>query len=107
MSEFKPMEVAFADRLRNPRVLVIEVKPQYKSSHYTAISTGGGDGYYPKTALRTKEEWLAWVERFSDDLTGRELREVKEAVQADFVEPDCWAGFRKRFAETGDPWLKV
>lgn len=104
-AHFKPMDVAYANRLRNPRVLVIEVNPQYKTSFYTAISESCGDGYYP--ALKTKEEWLTWVDRFSDDLTGRELREAKEAVRAEFVEPECWSGFRKRFAETGDPWLKV
>lgn len=103
---WKPMDVAFGDNLRNPRRLILEVSEKYEHSRYTTCSESGGIGSRSDYSLRTKEEWLAWVERFSDDLTGRELREAKEAVNATFVEPDSWAAFRKRYEETGDPWLK-
>lgn len=106
MNKFKPMDVAYADRLHRPQVLVAEVNPAHRYSFYTAIGLSGCDSSYPESALRTKDEWLAWVDRFSDDFTGRELREAKESVRAEFSEPECWAEFRKRFEETGDPWMK-
>jgi hypothetical protein len=96
------MDVAFGDNIRGPRRLILEVGPEY----YTTCSESGGVGSLPESSLRTQEEWLAWVERFADDLTGRELREAKEAVRAPFIEPECWHAFRHRYAETGDPWLK-
>jgi hypothetical protein len=103
---WKPMDVAYGDNIRNPRRLVIEVNPKYPNHCYTTCSEMDGIGSHSDYSLRTKEEWLAWVDRFADDLTGRELREAKEAVRADFVEPQSWAGFRQRYKETGDPWIR-
>jgi hypothetical protein len=34
------------------------------------------------------------------------MREVKEAARATFQEPQYWTDFRKRYAETGDPWIR-
>jgi hypothetical protein len=62
-------------------------------------------GGHSDDSLRTLEEFLCWVDRFSDDLTGRELREVKQAAAATFTEPKYWTEFRERYAETGSPWL--
>lgn len=103
---WKPMDVAFGDNLHRPRRLILEVNSEYPNHCYSTCSESDGVGYHSDHSLRTKEEWLAWVDRFSDDLTGRKLREAKEAVRADFVEPDSWRGFRERFAATGDPWLR-
>lgn len=103
---WKPMDVAYGDNIHKPRRLVLEVNPEYPHHCYTTCSENDGIGSQSDYSLRTREEWLAWVDRFSDDLTGRELREAKEAVLADFVEPQSWTDFRKRFAETGDPWLR-
>lgn len=101
------MDVAFADNIRNPRRLVLEVNPEYPNFCYTTVSeNGGGTGTHSDQSLRTLAEWLIWIDRFSDDLTGRELRECKEAARAPFTEPREWADFRKRYAETGDAWLK-
>jgi len=103
---WKPMDVAYGDNIRKPRRLVLEVNPEYPNHCYTTCSEMDGIGSHSDHSLRTKEEWLAWVDRFSDDLTGKELREAKEAVRADFVEPQSWTDFRKRHAETGDPWMR-
>lgn len=103
---WKPMDVAYGDTIHKPRRLVIEALPEYLNYPYTTCSEMDGIGSHSDYSLRTKEEWLAWVDRFSDDLTGKELREAKEAVLADFVEPRSWSEFRKRYAATGDPWLR-
>jgi hypothetical protein len=99
------MDVAFGDNIRGPRRLILEVNPQYKHHCYTTCSESDGIGSHSDHSLRTLDEWLVWIERFSDDLTGRELREAKEAAKAPFVEPESWRGFRQRYARTGDPWL--
>lgn len=106
LPRWKPMQVAYADYLHNPRCLVLEVNPKLPQFCYTTCSQSGGVGSHSDASLRTKEEWLLWVDRFADDLTGRELREAKEAVRADFVEPQFWTDFRERFAATGDPWIR-
>jgi hypothetical protein len=109
---WKPMDVAFGDNLHRPRRMILEAYPPTGTGmfdkwwRYTTCSESDGVGSLAEHSLRTKEEWLEWVERFSDDLTGRELRAVKDAARADFVEPDSWRSFRERFAATGDPWLR-
>lgn len=100
------MDVAFGDTIQRPRRLVLELNPKYPSHCYTTCSHGNGIGSDSEHSLKTLEEWLKWLERFSDDLTGRELREAREAAVAPFTEPPSWAEFRQRYAETGDPWLK-
>ena len=56
--------------------------------------------------VMTREEWLDWLEGFRDELTGREFRECREAVErAEFREPKEWTDYRRRYAETGSPWL--
>ena len=56
--------------------------------------------------MRTQDEWMKWIDRFAEDLTGRQLREAKEAAAAPFTEPQYWLDFRARYAETGNPWLE-
>lgn len=106
-SEFrwKPMDVAYSDNLHCPVVLVLEVNPKYPQFCYSTCSLNDGIGTHSDHSLRTREEWLKWLERFSDDLTGREMREARERVLAPIVEPPSWAGFRERYKLTGDPWL--
>ena len=103
---YKPMDVVFGDTLLRPRRLVLAVIEDATRICYEACSESGGSSTHPEYTLRTLDEWLNWVERFSDDLTGRQLREAKEAARAPFDEPRCWIEFRQRFAATGDPWLK-
>lgn len=100
------MDVAFGDTIRNPRRLVLEVNTKYPNYCYTTCSESGGVGNHNDANLRTLDEWLEWIESFSDDLTGRELRECKEAARAEFTEPESWNNFRVRFSETGDPFIK-
>jgi len=99
------MDVAFGDTLRNPRRLILEVNTKHPNFCYTTCSEFNGICSHSDYSLRTLEEWLAWIERFSDELTGRDLRECKEAARAAFIEPREWSAFRKRYADTGDPWL--
>jgi len=99
------MDVAFGDNIRGPRRLILEVNPKHPNFCYSTCSETDGIGSHSDYSLRTLEEWLQWIERFSDELTGRELREAKEAARAPFVEPPSWAGFRERYARTGNPWL--
>ena len=103
-TRWKPMDVAFGDTLRRPRRLVLEVG-KHECAKYTTCSESDGIGSQPESSMRTLDEWLKWLERFSDDLTGRELREAREAALAPFTEPASWAGFRERYKLTGDPWL--
>ena len=106
--QWKPMDVAFADNLLRPRRLILEVSEKHECCRYTTCSEDGfGTGYHSDGSLRTLEEWLRWIDRFSDDLTGRQIREAKEAAQAPFVEPQAWADFRRCYADTGDPWLPM
>ena len=100
------MDVVFADNILHPRRLILEASEKYASCCYTTISESDGVGYHSRHSLMTLEEWLVWIERFREDLPGREIREAKEAATGSFVEPDSWAGFRKRYTETGDPWIK-
>lgn len=103
---WKPMDVAFGDNIRKPRRLVLEVNTKYPNFCYTTCSESDGIGNHSDYSLRTLEEWLAWIDRFADELTGRELRECKEAAKAPFTEPQSWVDFRRRYAETGDPFIK-
>lgn len=100
------MDVAFGDNIRKPRRLIVEIGT-HKGFEYTTCSESDGIGSMPESSMRTLEEWLKWLERFSDDLTGRELREAREAALAPFTEPESWTAFRKRYAETGDPWIQA
>lgn len=101
---WKRFDVAFGDNLQRPRRLILEWNPKYGT--YTTCSEHDGIGHLSESSLRSREEWLTWIDRFSDDLTGRQLREAKEAVLAEFIEPKSWALFRERFAETGDLWIR-
>lgn len=101
------MDIAFADNLLCPRRLVLEVSPQYPSNCYTCVSErGNGTGSHSDYSLMTRDEWLIWIERFRDELTGKEIREAIEAVKAPFNEPQCWLDMRERFKQTGDAFLK-
>lgn len=106
------MDVVLGDNIRKPRRLILEAHPPRgdgpleKWWTYTTCSESDGVGYHSETSLRTQQEWLDWVGRFSDELTGRELREAKEYVREPFVEPQSWSDFRKRYTETGDPWIR-
>lgn len=106
------MQMAFGDTLHGPRQLVLEVHPPrgpgplQKWWRYVTCSECGGIGIHIECSLRTQSEWIDWVDRFSDDLTGRELREAKQAALAEFAEPQWWLDFRRRHAETGDPWIQ-
>jgi hypothetical protein len=107
-ARWKVMDVAFGDNRLHPRRLVIEVNEKFECCRYTTCcEDGDGIGYCSEHSLRTLDEWLDWLDRFSDELTGREIREAKEAARAEFAEPQSWADFRKRYAETGDPWLPM
>ena len=102
---WKPMDVVFADNIRHPRRLILSADPKYECAAYAVCSESDGVGYHSRHSLMTQREWLAWIERFREDLPGREIREAIEAATGPFVEPDSWAGFRKRYADTGDPWM--
>lgn len=100
------MDVAFGPCIHKPRRLVLEVNAKDDRFRYTCCTQGEGESYDSESSLMTLDEWMTWLDRFSDDLTGRELREAREAVREPFIEPPGWRGFRERFATTGDPWLK-
>jgi hypothetical protein len=102
---WKPMDVAFGDNIRRPRRLILQVNPKYPNHCYTTCSESDGIGSHSDHSLMTLEEWLTWIERFWDDLTGRELREAKEAARAPFIEPRSWVEFRERYRRTGNPYL--
>ena len=99
MSEL--FEVIFESRIRAPRSMVIEI-----GTHYlTVITEGLGIGYASPRAAMTKEQWLDWFASFQDELTGREFREARAAVHADFVPPAEWQEFKDRYATTGTVWI--
>jgi hypothetical protein len=103
---WKPMDVAFGDNLLRPRRLILEVSAKYECCRYNTCSESGGVGYHSEHSLMTLEEWLTWLSRFSDELTGRQMREAREAAQAPFTEPQYWTDFRERYRLTGDPFIK-
>lgn len=96
------MDVVFVDCLWTPRRLITEVH-LHGTYRYTAVSADG-ESCYLECYCMTRDEWLAYLERFRDELTGKEFREAREQVVADCAEPDSWAGFRSRYALTGDPY---
>lgn len=106
MTKWKMMDVAYGDNIRKPRRLIVEVNPKYPSHCYTTCSELDGIGSHSDYSLRTLDEWLAWIEKFRDELTGKEIREAIEAAKTPFVEPQSWSDFRKRYTETGDPWIR-
>lgn len=103
---FKPMDVVFDCNTRNPRRLVLEVNPKYYPNHCYQVAGRDWNGSCGVHDLMTRDEWLRWLEKFRDELKGREFRECMEAALGPFEEPACWADFRKRFAETGSPWVE-
>ena len=102
---WKPMDVVFADNIRRPRRLVLEASETHPCCSYTTCSESDGVGYHSENSMKTLAEWLTWIEKFREDLTGRDIREAIEAATGPFVEPDSWTAFRERYAATGDPWL--
>lgn len=104
---WKIMDLAFGDNLICPRRLIVDVHPEYypRLCYTTLCERGGGCGSNGEFSLRTLPEWLEWVERFRDEKTGREMREVIEAAKAPFIEPQEWVEIRKRFAETGNAFI--
>lgn len=107
VARWKPMDVALGDTIHRPFRLVLEAHaPRTWEDEWTyaTVSESDGVGSSLDHNLRSAEQWLLWVDRFSDDLTGRELREAKEHVRAGVVEPASWTEFRGRFQATGSPW---
>jgi hypothetical protein len=105
MKLYQIMDVAFADNIRRPRRLILEVNPKSPSCLYTTCSEDGfGTGH--NSCLMSLDEWLRWIESFRDELTGKEIRDAIEAAKAPFVEPQGWVEFRTRYQETGNPWIK-
>lgn len=102
---WKMMDVAFSDSISKPRRLIVGVSDKYESSRYDTISERGGHGSHSEHSLMTADEWLKWIQRFRDEMTGREIREAIEAVKGPFVEPLLWVEFRERYRLTGDPFL--
>src|ERR1039458_8308048 len=83
---WKPMDVVFADNIRHPRRLILSADPKYECAAYAVCSESDGVGYHSRHSLMTQREWLAWIERFREDLPGREIREAIEAATGPFVE---------------------
>jgi hypothetical protein len=100
------MDIAFGDNIWKPRRLILSADPKSAWHPYETVSERDGVGSHSDHSLRTLPEWLSWIEKFRDELTGKEIREAIEAAKADFVEPQSWADFRKRYAETGDAFIK-
>ena len=105
---WKPMDVVYLGNHRKPRGLVLEVHWWERSKRWTytvwSESEGNHHGVDESWAM-TQREWLDWLDGFYDELTGKQMREYKEAAKAPLVEPASWTGFRQRYADTGDPWL--
>lgn len=105
--KWKSMDVVFRDTLYAPRCLILGVHTSADGwVLYEGVSENDGMPSIPEDCAMTKLEWLKWLDHLSDDLTGREMREARERAEAPLVEPESWAGFRARYAETGDPWKK-
>lgn len=105
-ARWKPMDIVYADGLHRPRCLILSVHVREDGSgSYEAVSENDGSPILSDSCAMTQEEWLKWLEYFSDDLTGRQMREAREAATGPLVEPESWAGYRKRYAETGYPWI--
>lgn len=106
-ARWKPMDVVYQDTLRRPRCLILSARTREDGTgSYEAVSESDGSPILFDYCAMTKEEWMRWTARFSDDFTGRELRECREAVETPLIEPESWGGYRKRFSETGDPWIR-
>lgn len=99
------MEIYYQDTLRKPRVLIVELRSENDIQRADiGLSESGGLSYRLDNVM-TREQWLEWVQKFRDDLTGRELREILEHESAPFVWPQCWNEFRDRYAATGNAFL--
>ncbi len=63
-----------------------------------------------KVLLHKHKKLGIWLQpgghiELDEDPNEAALREAKEEALAAFTEPQSWTDFRKRYAETGDPWL--
>jgi hypothetical protein len=74
-------------------MLVLEVceeKDRWGEQRYCCMSGDGVVCYHGDGDMLTLPEWLAWWERFKDEVTGKEHRECIEAACRDFVPPPWW-----------------
>ena len=100
------MDIAFGDNIWKPRRLILSANPKSSWHPYETTSERDGVGTDSDQSLMTLAEWLKWIENFRDEKTGKEMRDAIEAAKADFVEPQSWTDFRKRYADTGDAFIK-
>jgi len=99
---FKPLDIAYSDRLNDPRVLVLTCTPSHRFP-YEVVSADGSLGSYSR--LMTMQEWVVWSHRFDNELPQKDMREYTDHVTEPYEEPQVWGAFRKRFHETGDLFI--
>ena len=101
------MDVVYGPYIQAPRRLILDVYHRQDGTvHYEPVSEGEGCGGEAEEWLwATKEEWLEWLTKFQDEMTGLAYREAQDRVRKPLVEPKSWAGFRERYKTTGCPWL--
>jgi len=76
-----------------PRMLVLEVcagKNRWGDQTYCCLSGTGTVCYHDDAGMLTLPEWLAWWERFQDEVTGKEYRECIQAAHKEFLPPPWW-----------------
>lgn len=105
MKTIKLFDVFYGDRLRRPRLMVVEI---YKSS-LTAISESGGEHTIKlppsKWTLMTIDEWQRFAEHLADDITPRDLRAFVDYAMGPFEWPQIWHDFKTRYETTGNAYL--
>lgn len=101
------MDVVYGPYIHAPRRLILEVYHRADGTvRYETVSEREGCGGESEDSLwATADEWLEWFTKFQDEMTGLAYREAQDRVRRPLVEPKSWADFRKRYAETGCPWL--
>lgn len=94
-------DVVYQDRIQTPRSLIVEIGPKY----HTVLTEGEGMGHAKPEHFMTLDEWLEWLEKFRDELTGKDFREAQEHARAPLTWSRVWNEFKARYDATGNAFL--
>lgn len=109
MPRWKMLDVVWLDRYWRPRALIVGIvrakdDPDEIIS-YDCVNEWEVTNYFRASECLSEAEWRDSIEGYlRDEYTPKEWRKRMDAIE-EFKEPPCWEEFRRRFRETGDPFL--
>jgi hypothetical protein len=102
------LDVVWLDHYWRPRALIVGIRRRPEKPNeisYDCVNEWECTNYFEAYECLTEREWRDSIEGYlRDEYTPREWRKRMDKI-ADFTEPPCWEEFRRRFRDTGDPFL--